>query len=97
MYLAARILIAFELELESLIPKIVYSYSRIVTGDEQFHFGIRIAWWVVNRLYARDFASLGILPIRRSHVDLGLIFQPIRFVEQTQPVETACNSGLAVG
>lgn len=81
MNLAARIFISLEFELESFVPQVVNPYPRVVACYEQFDFGSWRSRWIVDRLYAGDLTSFGILPMRRSHMDLCLIFQPIGFIK----------------
>ena len=74
MYLTARILIALELKLKTLVSQIIDANSRVIAGYEQFDFRIRVFWWVVDGLNSSDFTSLGIFAVGRTHMNLRLVF-----------------------
>lgn len=94
--LATRILIALKLHLQSLVSEIVNADSRIVAGDEDLDFSILIVRGKGDGLDACNLTAFRVFPVGGSDMDLSLVFEPLRLVEQTESVETACNNRLAV-
>ena len=74
MYLTARILVAFKLELQTLVSQIIDANPRVIAGYEQFDFRVRVFWWVIDGLYSSDLASPSIFAMSRTDMNLRLIF-----------------------
>ena len=85
-YLTAGVLISSKFDLETLISEVVHPHPRIVARDQEFNVAVGIVRGVIDGLNARDFAPLGVLTMRRSHMNLRVILQSLGFVEKTQAV-----------
>ena len=71
--LGAGVFVAFEFNLQALIPKIVYPDARIVASDQDLYIAVGVIGRVGDRLDAGDFAAFSIFAMGGADMNLRLV------------------------